>query len=30
MNVPTKSDIDSLSEKIATLTEKVDQLKHTA
>ncbi len=30
MNVPTKSDIDSLSDKIATLTEKVDQLKRTA
>lgn len=27
MNVPTKSDIDALSEKIAALTKKVDELK---
>ena len=27
MNVPTKSDIETLSEKIASLAEKVDQLK---
>ncbi len=27
MNVPTKADIDTLSQKISTLTEKVDQLK---
>jgi poly(hydroxyalkanoate) granule-associated protein len=27
MNVPTKADIDSLSQKITTLTEKVEQLK---
>jgi polyhydroxyalkanoate synthesis regulator phasin len=26
MNVPTKSDIDALSEKISRLTEKVDEL----
>jgi poly(hydroxyalkanoate) granule-associated protein len=29
MNVPTKADIEALSEKIATLTEKVDELKKT-
>lgn len=27
MNVPTKADIENLSEKIVTLTEKVDELK---
>lgn len=27
MNVPTKADIDALSQKITTLTEKVEQLK---
>jgi polyhydroxyalkanoate synthesis regulator phasin len=27
MNVPKKSDIDALSDKIATLTKKVDALK---
>jgi len=27
MNVPTKSDIDDLSEKITVLTEKIDELK---
>ena len=29
MNVPTKADIEALSEKIAALTEKVDELKKT-
>jgi poly(hydroxyalkanoate) granule-associated protein len=29
LNVPTKSDIESLGEKIATLTKKVDELKKT-
>jgi poly(hydroxyalkanoate) granule-associated protein len=27
MNIPTKSDIESLSDKIAALTKKIDQLK---
>ena len=29
MNVPTKADIEALSVKVATLTEKVDELKKT-
>jgi polyhydroxyalkanoate synthesis regulator phasin len=29
LNVPTKSDIESLGEKIAALTKKVDELKKT-
>jgi poly(hydroxyalkanoate) granule-associated protein len=30
MNVPTKADIETLSEKIATLTKKIDELKKSA
>ena len=28
MNLPTKTDLDALSEKVAALSQKIDELKH--